>query len=327
MANELAPANSASFDAGSDRAEPSNALDNPENLNFAEPEDEATQEAETSGTETNSESDAAPPEDGGQEAEEPAGDTETETEGEEGEKPETTEIKDDVVVDVQGEKLPLSELKAGYMKSADYTRKTQELGNKRRDLEALATRVTQSVNAIADLMVKQLPPAPDHALAYTDPGRYVAEKAAHDAAMAQVNEVLSRTNEPKDVLNKLTQEQRQELLDSENAKLAEAFPQTAKPESRKKFFEDVANVAKDLGYSQEELAKVVDHRVFKLAYYAKLGMEAEKAKAKATVKVAKAPPMVPNKRQPEGKARANQDAMKRLRQTGSIHDAMSIDFE
>jgi len=56
-------------------------------------------------------------------------------------------------------------------------------------------------------------------------------------------------------------------------------------------------------------------------------MEAEKAKAKATVKVAKAPPMTPNKRPLEGKARSNQDAMKRLRQTGSIHDAMAIDFD
>lgn len=328
MPLELAPANSASSDALSDRAEPSDALDNPANLNFAEPgdEDQATQEAEKSGTETNSETDAAPTEDGDQEADETAGD-EAETEEAEGEKPEAIEVKDDVVVDVNGEKLPLSELKAGYMKSADYTRKTQEIGNKRRDLEALATRVTQSVNAIADLLVKQIPPAPDASLAYTDPGRYVAEDAAHRAAMAQVNEVLTKTNEPKDVLNKLTQEQRAELLESENAKLAEAFPQTAKPETRKKFFDDVASVAKDLGYSQEELGSVTDHRMFKLAHYARLGMEAEKAKAKATAKVAKVPPMTPNKRPQEGKARSNQEGMKRLRQTGSIHDAMAIDFE
>lgn len=327
MPPELAPANSASSDALSDRAAPSDALDNSEFLNFEEPEEEqANQEAETSGAETNSETDAASIEDGDQEADETAGETETETEGTEGEKPETT-VKDDVVVDVNGEKLPLSELKSGYMKTADYTRKTQEVANKRRDLETLSTRVTQSVNAIADLLVRQLPPAPDTTLAMTDPAKYVQDKAMHDAMMAQITAVIDQANTTKDVVNKLTAEQRSELLQSENAKLAEAFPQTTKPESRKKFFDDVATVAKDLGYSQAELETVSDHRVFKLAYYAKLGMEAEKAKAKAAQKVVNAPPMTPNKRPQGAVVKANKDAMKRLNQTGSIKDAMLIDID
>jgi len=314
-----AAANLASEDAGSDSVQPSDALDNPENLNFEEPEEQANQEVEQSGTETDSETDA--PVEDGQEAEEPADNAETE----EGAQP--AEVKDDVIVDVAGEKLPLSELKAGYQRQADYTRKTQELGNKRRDLEALSTRVTQSVNAIADLLVKQIPPAPDPTLAMTDPGKYVADKAMHDAMMAQVASVIEQAQAPKDAVNTLTQEQRAELLQSENAKLAEAFPQTAKPETRKKFFDDVTRVAGELGYSQADLEGVTDHRMFKLAYYAKLGMDAEKAKAKATQKVANVPPMAQQKRQAPAKVRANQDAMKRLAKTGSIHDAMAIDFE
>ena len=319
MATELAPANEASFDDSSDRAEPSDALDNPENLNFEEPGEQANQEVEQSGTETDSETDA--PVEDGQEAEETADNTETE----EGTQP--AEVKDDVIVDVAGEKLPLSELKAGYQRQADYTRKTQELGNKRRDLEALSTRVTASVNAIADLLVKQIPAAPDPSLAMTDPGKYVADKAMHDAMMAQVAAVIEQAQAPKEAVNTLTQEQRAELLQSENAKLAEAFPQTAKPETRKKFFDDVTRVASELGYSQSDLEGVTDHRMFKLAYYAKLGMDAEKAKAKAAQKVANVPPMAQQKRQAPAQVRANQDAMKRLAKTGSIHDAMAIDFE
>ncbi len=321
MPPELAPANSASNDALSDRAEPSDALDNPANLDFAEP-DEANQEAEPSGADNNSETDA--PVEDGQEADETADDT-TDAETEEGEQPEP--VKDDVVIDVQGEKLPLSELKAGYMKTADYTRKTQEIGNQRRNLEALATRVHQSVAAISDLLSSQIPPAPDPSLAMTDPAKYVQDKAMHDAMVAQVHAVLEKANEPKSVLNQLTAEQRSELLQSENAKLAEAFPQTTKPESRKKFFDGVKTVADELGFSTDELSSVTDHRFFKLAHYARMGIEAEKSKAKVTQKVVKVPPMAPNKRQVEGKAKQNQDAMKRLRSTGSIHDAMSIDFE
>jgi hypothetical protein len=169
---------------------------------------------------------------------------------------------------------------------------------------------------------------PEPSLAMTDPGKYVQEKAIHEAAMAQINAVVSQATAPKEVANKLTAEQRSEYLQSENAKLAEAFPQTAKPETRKKFFDEAINVAKELGYSDEEIKGATDHRMFKLAHYAKLGLAAEKSAAKAKTKVANVPPMAPNKRQPpNGKARANQDAMKRLASTGSIEAAMAVDFD
>lgn len=331
MATETAPANSAASAVESVQANLSTDIDNPSNLDFYDPADDEEKQdnetAEQSGTDGNGETGEG---DEAQETAEPDEASETETtDAEESAEDQPQTVKDDVIVDVQGEKLPLSELKSGYMKDRDYRVKTQELGNKRRDLEALSTRVTASVNAIADLLVKQIPPAPDASLAMTDPGKYVADKAMHDAMMAQVASVIEQAQAPKEAVNKLTAEQRSDLLQSENAKLAEAFPQTAKPETRKKFFDDVSRVATDLGYSQQELEGVTDHRMFKLAYYAKLGMAAEKAQAKATNKVANVPPMAQQKRQAPiaGKQRANQDAMRRLDKTGSMADAMAIDFD
>lgn len=314
---------------GSDNAHPSDALDNPANLNFWEPGDPDNSEVEEDEADPEREPDETAED--GQEADESetADATEAETEGEAAEA-EDPEIKDDVVVNVNGEKVALSDLKAGYMRQSDYSRKTQELGNKRRDLEALTTRVTSSVSAIADFLSKQIPDAPDASLAMTDPGRYVREKAMHESAMAQVTAIIEQANAPKEAANKLTAEQRSELLQVENAKLAEAFPQTATPEGRQKFFESAASAARELGYSVDEIGQVADHRMFALAHYARLGMAAEKAKAKATQKVAGVPPVAPAKRQPgpnASKVRANQDAMKRLSRTGSIHDAMKIDFD
>lgn len=315
---------------GTDNAHPQTALDHPDNLNFLEPDDELdNQEVEADGTDDEREPDETI-EDGQEAAEsETADDEGAENEGEADETADP-EIKDDVVVTVNGEKVALSDLKAGYMRQADYSRKTQDLGNKKRDLEALTARVTGSVNAIAEFLSKQMPEAPDASLAMTDPGRYVREKAMHDAAMAQVNAIIEQANAPKEVANKLTAEQRSELLQGENAKLAEAFPTTATPEGRKKFFESAASAAREIGYSDEDIKGVTDHRMFKLAHYARLGLAAEKAKAKAAQKVAGVPPVAPNKRQQgatASKARANRDAMKRLSQTGSIHDAMAIDFD
>lgn len=315
---------------GTESAQPSTSLDDLANLDIFDPEEdneetgteqESTDETVETGDETN-----------GQETEEAADANETEQEAEgEGEADASNpEPKDDVTVSVNGERLALSELKSGYMRQADYSRKTQDVATKRRDLEALSARVTNSVNAIAEFLVKQLPEAPDLTLAATDPAAYVQKKALHDASMAQINEILSKVGDVKEVGNKLTDEQRSELLQAENAKLAEAFPAVATSDGRKKFFQSAAGAARELGYTDQEIQAVTDHRMFALAHYARLGMQAEKAKAKAAQKVQNVPPVAPQKRQPgvnAATAQRNKDAVKRLSRTGSIDDAMAIDFD
>lgn len=316
---------------GSDSAAPSTSLDDPANYNFLEPgeEDEVNQDAaaeQVSADETDE-----TPEDGDQEAETTEDGEEGETEEADGEEAEASDDPDNVVVTLKGgEQVPLKELKAGYMKDRDYRHKTTEVNNKRRELDEMTTRVTNSVNAIADFLAKQIPDAPDTSLAMSNPGEYVRQKAMYDASMAQINAIVEQANAPKEVANKLTQEQQREAVDAEFAKLSEAFPTVAKPEGRQKFFDNAASAAKDLGYSDEEIREVIDHRMFKLAHYARIGLEAEKAKAKAVKKVENVPPVQPTKRQagtPAAKVRANQDAMKKLAKTGSIHDAMRIDFD
>lgn len=312
---------------GTDTAQ-SLSLDDAANIDFYDPsEDTEEADQDQQSEEVTDEADDS------QEADETTAEEDDETEGEdegtadEADKPEPS---DDVTVTVNGEKVGLADLKAGYMRQADYSRKTQEVANSRRDLEALSARVSNSVNAIADFLSKQIPEAPDPSLAMTNPNEFVQRKAMHEAAMAQVNAILSQAGEVKDVANTLTAEQRQNLLREENAKLAEAFPQTATADGRQKFFETAASAAAEMGWSKDEIGQVTDHRMFKLAHYAALGLAAEKARAKAKQKVQNVPPVTPQKR-PQGanaaKVAKNREAMKRLARTGSIEDAMSVDFD
>ena len=254
--------------------------------------------------------------------------TEDEDEGtaEEADKPEP---EDGVTVTVNGEKITLSDLKAGYMRQADYSRKTQTIANEKRDLEALSARVTGSVNAIAEFLAKQIPEAPDPSLAMTNPGEYVQKQALHNQAVQQVQALLQQAENVKDVGNKLTDKQRAALLEEENAKLTEAFPVIATNEGRKKFFDNVSVAAHELGFSDKDLNSVTDHRLFKLAHYAALGLRAERAQAKAKQKAEGKPPVAPQKRQQQGVNRQakNRDAMKRLARTGSIEDALLVDFD
>lgn len=316
--------------SGNDSVRPSLSLDDALNIDFYDPGEDTKEDDQE--TQSESETDEAPD---GQESDEidaiAEGDDEAEAE-ESGEevKASTPEPGDDVSITVNGEKLTLNELKRGYLREGDYTRKTQAVSQKEKSLDALTARVTTSVNAIADFLSKQIPEAPDPSLAMTNPGEFVQRKAMHEAAMAQVNTILSSAGDVKDVASQLTAEQRTELLQSENAKLAEAMPSTSTQEGRQKFFERAASAAKELGYSDEDIKQVSDHRTFLLAHYAALGMQAEKAREKAKAKVVNVPPVTPQKR-PQGpnaaKVQQNRDAMKRLARTGSMADAMAIDFD
>ncbi|PWE57139.1 hypothetical protein DEM27_05725 [Metarhizobium album] len=239
---------------------------------------------------------------------------------------------DDTVITLKGgEQVPVKELKLGYMRERDYRSKTQEVANSRRNLEAMSQRVEQTAAALSKFLVDQLPPEPDRALAVKDPTKFASQKAVYDAAMEQVNELLTLAGEPKEVANALTEEQQREKLLAEKKALHEAFPDLLKSKDQhEKFFDDAFDTARQIGFSDQELARVTDHRYFKLAHYARLGMQAEAAKKKAMDKVANAPaPVAPAKasNKTQQKTRQNQDAMKRLARTGSIKDAMAIDFE
>lgn len=315
-------------DAGSDSVQPAMTLDDAANIDFLDP-DEDNEEVEQ---EQQSES-ATDEAEEGQEADETLSEdsdtAEAEGEGAENESA-NPEPQDDVTVTLNGEKLPLSELKAGYMKEKDYRHKTTEVANKRRDLEALTANVTAAVNGIADFLARQIPEAPDPSLAMTNPGEFVQRKAMHDAAMEQITAILGQVKDVKAVENKLTEQQRSELLQTENAKLAEAFPATATDEGRKKFFDAAAKAARDLGYSDEEIQQVTDHRMFKLAHYAMLGLRAEQARAKATKKVQNVPPVAPQKRQNSAnasQAAKSREAVKRLARSGSLEDALAVDWD
>lgn len=325
-------------EGGNDNANPSTDINDPSNWNFAEPDDEANQDAQEDGIDDDREPVEA--DDEGQEAEESEPDDDVsgdEIEDDAGDDvdgdapPQDAQVNDDVVVTLSdGEKLPLSELKLGFMRDRDYRQKTQQVSNQRRDLEALATSVSQAVDAIADHLTKSLPPAPDPNLAITNPGEYTRRKAMHDHAMGQIAKVLETAHAPKDAVNKLTEQQHRELVASETAKLSEAFPQVRTQEGHKQFFDAAAQTARELGYSDEEIGGATDHRLFTLAHYARIGLKAEESKAKAAKKVANVPPVAPTKRQPSknaAKHRSNRDAMKKLNQSGSIHDAMAVDWD
>jgi len=246
-----------------------------------------------------------------------------------GEKAEAAPVTEDVIVALPtGEKLPVKELIAGYMKDADYRRKTTEVAETRKAVAAEAGRIKAVTDKLTDYIAGMLPDAPDLSLAYSNQGEYVARKALHDAKVAEIAQVLKLAEEAGQAVAGVEQIDRGELLKRENEALAAKFPQTREQKGREAFFAAAQSAAVDLGFDPNEIGMVADHRVYGLAYWAKRGMDADAAAKKAKEKVANVPPVAaPAKRTKPVSETKNRDAMARLARTGSIRDAIAIDWD
>lgn len=236
--------------------------------------------------------------------------------------------KSALVVLPTGEKLPLEEVTKGFMRQQDYTRKTQAVAETRKALEATAQQLQAVQTAFVDYLSQYVPPAPDAALAYTNPAEYVAQKAAHEAAIARVSQIAELGRQAKGVSRQVDQVAHKEILDREFGMLVERIPALKDPKAREKFREGTFAAAREFGFTDEELATATDHRLFLLADAAREGIAARKARQAAKEKVAAVPPVTaPNKRAAPTAKPGNREAMDRLKRTGSIRDAMAIDFD
>lgn len=264
----------------------------------------------------------APEADATDEGEAEAEDTppEAEEQPEDAAEPEVLELPD-------GSKIAKDEAIKGYLRQADYTRKSQELAQKRQAIEADMRSIEGVMEAFIDHITGLVPQEPDISLAMRSPDEYVRRKAQYDAAIAQVQKLVELGKAPKEVKSRLEQGDKSEILARENALLVEAIPEARTPEGRKQFFAKAADAAKEIGFTMEELQGIDDHRMFVALSLVNEALQARKAKAVAKEKVAKAPPVVPRKPGNPAPANRNAEAMRKLARSGSLKDALAVDWE
>lgn len=312
---------------GSDNARPSDDLSKSLNLDdaaslnidFGDEEDE-DQGAEPNAPDTDPESETDEPDDG----------QEADAEDDDEDQGETSKAEIAASITLSdGTKLSLDEVEKGFMRERDYRHKTQELGNQKRTVADLQARLEKVSETVVDFLAKALPPSPDPALMVTDPLRHYQEMQAHQSGMQQVQALLEQANATKDVGQVLTAEQHQESVSRERAALLEKLPHLRDPAKMDKFAQSLAPFAVQMGFTNEELAGLTDHRQIMALHYAMRGMEAEKAKQTVKAKVANAPPVsTPQKaaKQVTADSTRQQQLRERFRKSGSIHDAAKLDW-
>lgn len=242
---------------------------------------------------------------------------------------EDTQEPKSVKVKVDGEELEvtLDELKSGYSRTQDYTRKTQEVANLRKEVEAERQAVTQEreqYSQLLGMLEQQLSGESEEPdwdnLRNTDPIEYSIQWTEWQRGQ-QKRQAISQERV------RLAQMQQQEQLatlkqqaEREKQALQTVIPQWKDAEVAKKEKALILSQGKKLGFSDEELQQVFDHRAVvalrKAALYDQMMEKRKDAKPVQATKTVKA-----GIAQPQNKTTSQKQAIQRVQQTGKVRDA------
>ena len=241
-----------------------------------------------------------------------------------------------VKVDNEEMEVTLDELLKGYSRTSDYTKKTQTLAEQRKAIEADRVRIEEAAKlrdqyaqrlGLVEQMLTQQPEENLAELKETDPIAYavrVAERSERDKQLAAVRQ------ERQQLAMRQQAEQQERLkthLSSEAEKLTAAIPEMADDVKGEVIRKEIKDFARSIGFSEQELASVYDHRAVLTLYNAMQWQKLQQGKPQATKKVAEAPKML--KAGTTSKtSTAEQDAMKKMRaklaKTGDKRDAARL---
>lgn len=231
-------------------------------------------------------------------------------------------------IDGQEVEVTLEEALKGYSRTQDYTRKTQELAAQRKEFEekelnAVRQERQQYGEYLAkwvDVLKANTPTEPNPEA--MEPSVFAVEWVKWKQHKDHVEQAQAEQARVKAVQDADADRGFQQYVRSEQGKLSEAIPAFASPETSEPLKRDLIAYAKTRGFSEEDFGAVTDHRLVVLLHDA---MQGHKAKAKApeikqrVEKVLESPK--PGANVTAAKPDSKREAMKRLRETGSVRDA------
>jgi hypothetical protein len=246
-------------------------------------------------------------------------------------------------VKVDGEELEvgIDELKNGYQRQADYTRKSQALAEQRKETEQIQSerqKLEQErqmyANGLQMLQEQQNAKLQEfnstdwEALKNEDPYQYMLKKDEYRDAQEKVQNVQQQQVIIQQERAEEAQKARAHFVQQEYARLVQALPEWNDKESTVK--KDVQEYAKSVGFLPEEINQLADHRSVLVI---KKAMEYDKLTTKVAPKK-KAVKKVP-KVQKSGRGNSKEDAATeaikkkraRLQKSGKQHDAASVFYD
>jgi hypothetical protein len=281
-----------------------------------------------------------------EETDEEALEDEVEEESEEDEPEDTEEEDESEEVEVEERKtyrvkasgeekdVTLDELVSGYQKSTDYTQKSQQLAEERKKVEAHAQEVqnamrtreayAQKLSQVEQYLVNSQDPSENlEELKENDPIQYAIKVAEQTEANKKINAIRQEQQKVAQEQHHYQLQQQNQVVQNEAKMLSEKVKEFSDPKKAEQIKNDIRSFGKSVGFSDQELSQVYDHRHVLILQKAMEYDKLQQSKAGVAKKVSNAPKMAK-----KGKKVINADTYtkqkKRLKSSGSIDDATSV---
>ena len=273
----------------------------------------------------------AEPQEEEQSDEEVSDEEQEETEVEEEEQPATYKVK------AAGEEknVTLDELIKGYQLGADYTKKTTEVAEQRKAVEAERKAIeeakyardtyAQRLQAIEEFIVAQTPQEDLASLKENDPIGYAVKIAELSEKKEQLAAIRAEQARIAQVQQSEQARAMSERVAQEASKLAQVLPEFSDPTKGENLRKEIRTYGKSLGFTDEELSSVYDSRHVVTLHKAMMYDKLQKSKPALTKKVAEAPKMM--KSGTVAKAGNNETIKKQksqLQNSGKVRDAAAL---
>jgi signal transduction histidine kinase len=276
-------------------------------------------------------------------AEAQAEEVEYEAQAEESEDEPSEEVQEEVQepqrfrVKVDNEELEvdLDELIKGYSRTSDYTKKTQNLAEQRKAVESERTKIEEAAKlrdtyAQRLQVIEQMLTQPTEdltALKDNDPVGYAIKVAEN---MEREKQLAAVRAERESVQAKQVAENQERLkahIAQEAERLRSAIPEFSDEVKGEVIRKEIRDYAKSVGWSDQELSQVYDHRAVLTLYRAMQFEKLQKSKPAVSKRVAEAPKsLAPGVGSPrlDKDGEAVKKLTKQLKQTGRPRDAAAL---
>lgn len=248
------------------------------------------------------------------------------------EEEEIQETSPSYTVKVDGEEfeVDLDELRNGYQRQSDYTKKSQSVAEMRKAYEANLQSVQQerdqyqqvlaNMENYQNLELKKYQELDWASLKEDDPVEYMEKRIEFQDAKDKVNQVKQEQIAVQQKTQQEVYQNIQHKVQEEAELLATALPEYSDPSSNLKT--ELRDFAMNMGFSEQDVNGITDHKVVLVLHKAMLQ---DKANSSTSSKVKKGPAKVIKAGVPVTKkqrvARDVQAKRDRLRQTGNVRDA------
>ena len=238
-----------------------------------------------------------------------------------------------IKLDGEEHEVTLEELRNGYQRQADYTRKSQSLAEQRKtyeaNLEAVQTERGQYAEALELLSKGQESVLDQFAdidwknLKEEDPVEYMEKRI-------EFQDTKDRVQSLRREQSRVQEQQQEEMnqiiskkLEAESELLIKKLPEYSDPSSTVR--DDIRKYTLDMGFSPEDVDGITDHRVVLVLHKA---MMADKGSKSASIKKSKSVPKVVKAGTTTTKAhkakKSIQAKRERLSKTGHYRDAANV---